>query len=195
MKILLGTHNHGKIKEFKQLIGDRQNIRFVTTSDVNLENLVPIENGTTFKENAFIKAKAFYVRKKIAVLADDSGLIVNVLKDKPGVKSSRYAGSNATDEDNIAKLLRDLENVDDRRAYFITVICYYDGIGVNYSEGIIEGYIAEKPKGEKGFGYDPIFVPDGYDKTFAELDQSIKNSISHRSKAMARLKKELLDKL
>jgi XTP/dITP diphosphohydrolase len=119
------------------------------------------------------------------VLADDSGLEVDYLKGAPGVYSSRYAGENATDDDNCNKLLKALENLDygKRTAHFRCVIIYYDGVSKHIFEGTTTGHIINEKRGENGFGYDPLFVPDGYSQTYAELSDEVKNSISHRAKA------------
>lgn len=195
MKILLATNNQGKIREFKALAEGNESVRFVSPSDLGLSDFVPLENGDTFKENSYLKAKAFYSRSQLPSIADDSGLCVKALDDRPGVYSARYAGPEATDAENIKKLLEELKGKKDRSAYFKTVICYYDGVGIEYAEGKIKGTIIESPRGGDGFGYDPVFVPDGYDKTFSEMSKEEKNRISHRSKAMAKIKKHLIDKL
>jgi XTP/dITP diphosphohydrolase len=195
MKIILATNNEGKIREFRKLVEDNSSLVFVTPEEMGLKSFVPVENGDSFEENAYIKAKAFFSRTKLPAIADDSGLIVKGLGGEPGIHSARYAGKDADDKANIAKLLGELKDKKNRSAYFETVICYYDGVGIEYAEGRIDGKISEEPRGEGGFGYDPVFIPEGYDKTFAEMGPEEKNRISHRAKAMEKIKLELLDKL
>jgi len=195
MKILLATNNPGKIEEYQELVKDNETLVFITPEDIGLSDFVPVENGHDFEENAYIKAKAFYSRTKIPSIADDSGLCVKHLKGRPGINSARYAGSNSTDNDNIKLLLNEMKDIKNRKAYFETVICYYDGVGFEYAHGRIDGTISNHIMGSQGFGYDPIFIPDGYEISFAEMNREKKNSISHRSKAMAEIKSKILDKL
>ncbi|GAB5465339.1 MAG: XTP/dITP diphosphatase [Candidatus Kapaibacteriales bacterium] len=195
MEILIASNNKGKIEEFKSILEHYENLKVVTTAEAELEDYIPREDGDTFKKNAFIKAKSYYSKVHIPVIADDSGLCVDELDDEPGVLSARYAGENATNVENIDKLLKELSGEKDRDAYFECCICYYDGVGVFYAEGKVKGKISTERRGEGGFGYDPVFIPNGYDKTFAELDISIKNKISHRAKAMEDFREHIAKKL
>ena len=189
--LLLGTRNPGKIHEIKLILGD------VALGDVALElcslndfpNVaVAEENADTYGANAILKAQ-FYARETgITALADDSGLEVEALGGAPGVLSARYAGEHATDADRRNLLLSELTKTgsDNRRARFVCAIAIasVDGEVLNVSEGICEGTITFAPRGTSGFGYDPLFVPDGYDETFAELSDAVKNQISHRARAL-----------
>lgn len=194
--LLLGTRNPGKIHEIKLIIGDvgfelhsLQEFSFVDVAE---------ENADTYAENAIAKAQ-FYARATgIVALADDSGLEVEALGGAPGVLSARYAGADATDADRRELLLSELAKTgsdnsnarENRRARFVCAIAIAKSTGevLNVSEGICEGAITFAPRGELGFGYDPLFVPDGYDKTFGELSDDIKNQISHRARALMNLK-------
>jgi XTP/dITP diphosphohydrolase len=149
------------------------------------------ETADTIKENSQLKAKTLQSflgrRSETCVIADDSGLEVKALAGALGVRSARYAGEAASDSENVMKLLREMEPVNDRRARFVTVITLLEGAEQHFFEGEITGTIAQAPRGHNGFGYDPVFIPDGYRTTFAELDAAEKNRISHRAKAMERL--------
>lgn len=152
--------------------------------------VAPEETGLTFRENAILKAEHAAKHLNHWVLADDSGLIVPALQGQPGVKSRRYAGPDATDSENRQKLLHAMENLKDqeRTAYCECCLALASPSGLKKCvEGICEGYIVEEPRGRHGFGYDPLFVKNDYEKTFAELDDTIKNRISHRHKAFERL--------
>ena len=148
----------------------------------------PEENGATYSDNAIVKARFYAAATGMFALADDSGLEVDALEGAPGVFSARYAGENATDADRRELLLSELAKTDDkdRRARFIAVVAIAspDGTIVNLSEGVCEGIITSVPRGTGGFGYDPLFIPDGYDQTFAELPENVKNRISHRGRAL-----------
>jgi XTP/dITP diphosphohydrolase len=181
--IVLATRNQGKVREFQQLLKD------FPVEIKNLNDFGPIpeveEDGATFDDNAYKKA-AFTARiLGLPAIADDSGLVVNALDGAPGVKSARYAGDNATDEENMAKLLKELENKSDRSAAFECVISIAvpAGPALTY-EGRCEGEITEQPRGESGFGYDPVFYYPEYDRTFAEISGEAKNRVSHRGKAL-----------
>lgn len=185
MKILIATNNSHKIKEIKEIISKKINfnIDFFTPADLKI-NIDPKETGTTFAENAKIKAEAFYPLAKMPVLSDDSGLEVDFLGGAPGVSSARFAESH-NDAANRKKLLKLLENTEHRNARFVTVIAFYNGKDNNiyFFEGECKGEIIYQERGEGGFGYDSIFVPCGYDKTFAELSEIEKNQLSHRADA------------
>lgn len=178
MKYILATHNINKINEIKPLL---KNIKIISLKELNY-NKVIIENGKTFKDNALIKAKTIYDEFKIPVISDDSGLLVKSLNNQPGINSKRY--SNKGDLENNLKILKNLEGIKDRTAEFVTVICLYDGIKPLFFKGVMQGVISSEIKGEDGFGYDPIFIPKGFNKTISELGMSVKEEISHRTKAI-----------
>ncbi len=194
-KIVIASKNEGKIKEIKNFLHGLE-VEILSLSD--FPEMPPvIEDGRTFEENSSKKAKAVFEHTKITTIADDSGLEVKHLHNRPGMHSARYAGENATDQSNCQKLLGELKNVsmDNRRARFRCVLTLYDALYNSLTfEGKCDGYIIEEMKGENGFGYDPLFVPEGYTKTFAELDLVTKNKISHRGKALTSLR-SFLEKL
>jgi len=191
--LLLGTHNPGKIHEIKLILGD---VGWTFRSLRDFEGVgVAEENADTYAGNAIMKAQ-FYARALgLPVLADDSGLEVEALGRAPGVLSARYAGEHASDADRRALLLSALSQngSDNRRARFVCAIAITTASGelLNLSEGICEGAITFAARGSSGFGYDPLFVPDGYDKTFAELSDEVKNTISHRARALMKLREYL----
>lgn len=187
-KLFIGSKNKGKISEIKSVL---KPLKLEILSFYDYDNIIDIEEtGSTYHENALLKAKGFYNQVKIPVITDDSGLEVNVINNQPGVYSARYAGINATDKDNIEKLLNTISNSDqqNKSARFICIIVYYDGQEEKYFEGICSGKITEFPRGDKGFGYDPVFIPDGYNITFAEMEETLKNKISHRAIALQKLR-------
>jgi XTP/dITP diphosphohydrolase len=196
MKLVLATRNKGKIAEIKEILADFQAIELLSLAD--FPDLPKIEEtGTTFKENAILKAKTIAKLTGYLTLADDSGLTVEYLNGAPGVYSARYAGENATDAENNAKLLKALAGVpwEKRKAAFVCVIALCWPQGECYTcEGRCEGIIALEPKGNYGFGYDPLFYVPAYGKTMAELGPEIKNQISHRAMALKGLK-PLLEKI
>lgn len=191
-KIVLATGNAGKVKEFASLFAPL-NIEVVPQSDFNVSG-VP-ETGTTFVENAIIKARHAARETGLPAIADDSGLVVNALKGAPGIYSARYAGENATDSDNIDRLLNALgEDEQERRAHFqcVLVMMRHGDDPIPYiSEGQWYGSITRQRHGEGGFGYDPIFYVDAFKCTAAELEKRQKNSVSHRGQAMQSLLKQL----
>lgn len=196
MDIVFATNNKNKLREIKEILGDRFNI--LSLADINCHTDIP-ETGNTLEENAMLKARYVWKNYHKSVFADDTGLEVPALNGEPGVHSARYAdGTDHDSEANMNKLLRKLEDKDDRNARFRTVIALImsDEMGeigeIKEFEGIVNGHISREKKGTAGFGYDPIFVPDGYDKSFAELGDDIKNSISHRARAVKQLADELL---
>jgi len=191
-QIVLATQNKHKVGEITDILGDLDNIEILDLS--SFSPMAPvIEDGETLEENAMIKAKAVFQHTKILALADDTGLMVDYLFGAPGVYSSRYAGENVSYEDNNKKLLNELKGIPSRRrsARFKCCIALYDGNIVKTFEGATEGKILTQLRGEKGFGYDPLFLPLGYDLTYAELGDAEKNKISHRFKAL-NLAKEYL---
>lgn len=186
MRILLATHNNDKAKELEAVLHQVERITVVTLADVPDRLAEPIEDGATLEENALIKARSVFETTGVPTIADDTGLEVEALGGEPGVRSARYAGDDATYEDNCKKLLRELSEIDrDRRAArFRTVICYCDSRRTFMVEGEVTGSIIETARGRNGFGYDPVFVPDGYNSTFAEMTPEEKNRLSHRGKAL-----------
>ncbi len=188
--LLLGTRNPGKIYEIKLILGDLP-LEFSSLNDFP-DVAVAVEDADTYARNAIKKAR-FYARETgVPTLADDSGLEVEALGGAPGVISHRYAGDNANDADRREFLLSKLAETgsDNRRARFVCAIAIATVAGevINLSEGICEGAITFESRGESGFGYDPLFVPDGYDQTFGELSDEIKNRISHRARALLKVR-------
>lgn len=184
MDIIVATKNKGKIKEIKKILGEHN----VISQDEAGIIIDVEETGTTFAENAFLKAEAIYEIAGSAVIADDSGLEVDALGGAPGIYSARYGGEGLTDEDRVEKLLCEMEKVEDRGAQFACAMALIMPTGEKHLfEGIVRGKLTHSVIGENGFGYDPIFIPDGYDTTFGILDSSIKNEISHRAKALKKL--------
>ena len=184
--LLLGTRNPGKVKEIKSILA---------TSGWSFSSLeefpdvaVAEENASTYAENAIAKARFYAAATGMCALADDSGLEVEALGGAPGVYSARYAGENASDADRRALLLSELSKIPNatRRGRFVAVVAISDLTGsiLHVSEGICEGTIIDAPRGHGGFGYDPLFVPDGYNQTFAQLRDEVKNRISHRAHAL-----------
>ncbi len=192
-RLVLSTGNIHKVEEIKKILEDLP-LEVVSMNDLGLAEIEIEENGKTLEENAIKKAISLAEKLENIVIADDSGLFVEYLNEEPGVHSARYSGTNATDEKNNIKLLYRLDGVpmEKRRALFKTVIALVtekkDIITVT---GECRGYIGFEPKGKGGFGYDPLFVVEGYDRTFAELGEEIKNKISHRAKALEKLKEEI----
>jgi XTP/dITP diphosphohydrolase len=192
-KVIVATGNRGKLREIREIY---RGLPFELTSLADHFNPVPIipEDGLTFLENAQQKARWVYDRTNMWSLADDSGLEVDFLKGGPGVHSARYAGEHASDRERFEKLLDSCAGCpqERRKARFRCVVVLK--LGENdeiVGEGTCEGRIGLSPKGTVGFGYDPVFMPDGFDRTFAELDEKEKNNISHRGKALAALRKNL----
>ena len=186
MRLLLGTRNPGKVFEIVSILADSGWSFFSLEDFPNVGEAE--ENFTTFVENAIAKAQFYASATGLCALADDSGLEVEALGGAPGVLSARYAGANATDADRRVLLLSELARVGAsiRRARFVAVVAISKPKGeiLNTSEGICDGTIAIAPRGTGGFGYDPLFIPEGYNQTFAELPDTIKNQISHRARAL-----------
>ena len=184
-KIVFATNNQHKLSEIRQILGDR--VEVLSLKDINCDVDIP-ETGATLEANALQKAQYIYDHYQMDVFADDSGLEVDALGGAPGVYSARYAGGEGHDsEANMAKLLHELGENNNRRARFRTVIALIIQGQVHEFEGIVNGEITRERRGGEGFGYDPIFQPEGYDKTFAELGAEVKNQISHRAKATKKL--------
>lgn len=192
MKILLATTNLGKIKEFENIFPKK--IEILTLEDLGIDIDVN-ETGKTFHQNAFLKAKEYYKLSNIPTISEDSGLEVSELNGDPGIYSARYGGENLNDQDRVDLILKKLLSVPDnkRQARFVSVIC---GVGLSskpiYSEGILEGFISQQKEGKNGFGYDPIFIPLGSNKTTALMSKDEKNNISHRRKAIDNFLKILI---
>lgn len=193
MKLLIASNNKNKINEIKSKLTNSK-FEIVSPDELGIENFEVEETEETLEGNAELKAKAFFEKTGLASFSDDTGLFVEALNGRPGVYSARYAGENATFTDNCKKMLGELDGVENRNAHFRTVICFFDGNKTEFVEGICKGKIIKEMKGDKGFGYDPIFVPEGFEKTFAELDSSTKNEISHRGKATDNFVKMLNEK-
>lgn len=179
--LVFATHNAHKAREAAQILGDGYTIR--TLTDIGCTEDIP-ETGATLEENALIKARFVRDRYGYACFSEDTGLEVSALNGAPGVHTARFAGDARDAQANVALLLSLLADKSDRSAQFRTVIALADGEREQLFEGICKGRIAEAPAGEQGFGYDPVFVPEGYEQTFAELGDSVKNEISHRARAM-----------
>ena len=188
--IVFATNNAHKLSEIRQILGD--SIEVLSLKDIGCDVDIP-ETGRTLEENALLKAKYVYDHYHVDVFADDTGLEVEALNGAPGIYSARYAGDGHDSEANMTKLLKELEGKDKRRARFRTVIALIQKVGglscvqrIKLFDGIVNGQIIGERRGGEGFGYDPIFLPDGYDQTFAELGMDIKNEISHRARATAK---------
>jgi XTP/dITP diphosphohydrolase len=184
--LLLATRNEHKLREFRELLPG------VELDPLPAEVELPPEEGQTFSENALDKARAAHAATGRAAVADDSGIEAHALGGRPGVRSARYAGEGATDEENLAKLLDEVGRGDDRRVAYVCVIALVDLEGnESVFEGRCEGTLATEPRGTGGFGYDPAFVPDdaapGDERTMAELTPEVKNAISHRGRAAREL--------
>lgn len=195
MTIVFATNNNHKLSEIQDILGSTIEVK--SLKDIGCHVDIP-ETGTTLEENAQIKANYVWNNFQTMVFADDTGLEIDALNGEPGVYSARYAGGEGHDsEANIQKVLANLQGVENRKARFRTVIAfiYKDKKTGNKTtkliEGIVDGSIITEKRGEAGFGYDAIFVPEGYDKTFGELGMDIKNSISHRARAVQQFAKEL----
>src|ERR1044072_6341552 len=184
--LLLGTRNPGKVREIEGILANSG--WFFSSLQAFPDVDTPAESGATYADNAILKARYYALATGMCVLADDSGLEVEALAGAPGVYSARYAGENASDGDRRALLLSELAKIPNanRRARFVPVVAICDAKGsvLNVSEGICEGTIIFSPRGDGGFGYAPLFVPDGYAQTFAELSDDVKNRISHRARAL-----------
>lgn len=189
--LLLGTRNPGKLREITSIL-EGSGWSFSSLQEFDHVGLAE-ENGVTYAENAITKAQFYAASTGLVALADDSGLEVAALGGAPGVYSARYAGEHASDADRRQLLLSELSNNSDRRARFVSVVAIADPTGtvLNISEGICSGTITFAPRGTGGFGYDPLFIPNGHTQTFAELPDPIKNLISHRALALVQTKQFL----
>ena len=192
MKIIFASQNKGKVKEIKAIFAKT---KFEIYSLYDLGNDIEIEEtGVTFYENALIKAKAIYEYYKEPAVADDSGLVIEQLDGRPGVYSARYAGEGCSYEDNNLKVISELWDLPEpHNAKFISTAVFYDGKNIIEAVGELPGKIILEQRGTEGFGYDPIFIPEGLDKTIAELSFEFKNGMSHRAKSFDALKVKLDD--
>ncbi|SDG83613.1 RdgB/HAM1 family non-canonical purine NTP pyrophosphatase [Psychroflexus sediminis] len=184
MKLIFATHNPNKVKEIQALLPGH--IQMLSLNDLDYTKEI-VEFGESIEANAKIKADTISELYDLPCFADDTGLEVEALGGKPGVKSARYAGQDKSDEANKKKLLKELEGKKNRSAQFKTVIVFKDGSKERIFTGLCEGEITKEPSGAGGFGYDPIFKPKGYLQTFAEMPASEKNKISHRGLAFQQL--------
>lgn len=194
-KLLLATRNKNKIEEIQSILNDPK-LEILTLNDFpDVPHLT--EDGSTFQENSRRKAHAVYQHTMLPSLADDSGLEVFYLNGRPGVLSARYSGVGATDEENNNRLLKEMRGVAPRRrrAQFRAVLTLVGDGFEETTEGVCLGTLGEGPRGTNGFGYDPIFIPEGYTKTYAELTADEKNTISHRAKALEKMKEVLRRRL
>lgn len=193
MKLFIATSNMNKVKEMREMLSDLD-VEILSKEDVGELPEVEEDRGT-FAGNALKKAKVMQQEVNLPTIADDSGLSVEALNGNPGVYSARFAGEDATDQENNRKLLGLLSGLEDnrRRAHFVCVMAFIDEDGnEEIVEGQCHGEIGFEPRGNNGFGYDPLFIPDGYKKTFAQLESEVKNKISHRARALEKMKKVLL---
>jgi XTP/dITP diphosphohydrolase len=183
-KLVVATNNAHKLEEISAILGDEMEL--LSLKDIGCEADIP-ETADTLEGNARQKARYIYENYQLDCFADDTGLEVEALDGAPGVFSARYAGNGHDSEANMQKLLRELEGNQNRKAQFRTAICLMMGGEEYLFEGIVKGEIIEEKRGSAGFGYDPIFVPEGFDKTFAELGNEVKNTVSHRALAVEKL--------
>ena len=195
MQIILATSNRGKVKEIKTFFSDECIIPF---TDI-LGHFEIEENGSTFAENALIKAKTIFNKlnsKDVIVISDDSGITVPALNNEPGIYSARYAGAKANDKQNLDKLVENLKKsgLKETPAYYTAAIAIIAFEAEYIMHGWMYGKVIDEPRGDGGFGYDPMFIPEGFDKTLGELDLEIKSELSHRSKALS-LAKPIIEML
>lgn len=188
MKWVFASKNEHKVSEIRALLPDR--ITLQSLNDIGWDADIE-ETGETLEANAVIKAKTVFVATGIPCFADDSGLEVAALNGRPGVHSARYAGPEKSDFNNCQKLLSELKGMENRKAKFKTVIAYVDDQGSHLFAGEVHGAIIHEFRGTMGFGYDPLFVPDGWNLTFAEVTKDEKNNVSHRAKAFEQFLKFL----
>ena len=190
MRLFVASKNRGKVREIKEIC--KKSIEILSPIDIGFD-LDILEDGSSLRDNSFKKALAYFRKVNICTLGEDTGLFVEALNGKPGVYSARYGGTG--DESNRKKLLLELEGESNRRAYFKTVIALViSEIFFKFFEGRVDGNITEEEIGNEGFGYDPIFLPKGYNKTFGQMSSDEKNSISHRKIALVRVLEYIEDK-
>ena len=184
-KLVFATNNAHKLEEIRAILGDK--VEILSLNDINCHADIP-ETADTLQGNAALKAQYIYENYGLDCFADDTGLEVEALNGAPGIYSARYAGGEGHDsEANMKKLLSEMQDKENRKARFRTVICLIEGGKEHFFEGIVNGSIIRERKGGAGFGYDPIFMPDGYSETFAEMGNDEKNKISHRARAVQKL--------
>lgn len=183
-KLVFATNNKHKLEEVSHILKDK--IELLSLKDIDCDVDIP-ETATTLEGNAVLKAQYIHENYGLNCFADDTGLEIEALNNEPGVYSARYAGSDKSSEANMLKVLKNLEGIENRKAQFRTAVSLIINNEQYLFEGIIKGTIIKEKRGISGFGYDPIFVPEGYDKTFAELGNEIKNKISHRALAINKL--------
>ena len=189
-KLVFATNNAHKLEEIRAILGDK--VEILSLNDINCHADIP-ETADTLQGNAALKAQYIYENYGLDCFADDTGLEVEALNGAPGIYSARYAGGEGHDsEANMKKLLAEMQDKDNRKARFRTVICLIEGGEEHFFEGIVNGSIIRERKGGSGFGYDPVFMPDGYSETFAEMGNDEKNKISHRARAVQKLCEYLL---
>lgn len=189
-RILVATHNPHKLREFKDIFTDYP-VDLVSLADLG-DLAEVVEDGMTFSDNARLKAIYFAQKHRLTTVADDSGLVIDALNGQPGIFSARYSGKG--DQANNVKVLKEMQDISERRAHFMTSIALCTPKGqCHVFQGRIDGVIADEQRGFNGFGYDPIFIPESHDRTFAELGDAVKNQISHRAIALNKLKENLDD--
>ncbi len=189
-KLVFATNNAHKLEEIRAILGDK--VEILSLNDIDCHADIP-ETADTLQGNAALKAQYIYDNYGLDCFADDTGLEVEALNGAPGIYSARYAGGEGHDsEANMKKLLSEMQDKDNRKARFRTVICLIEDGKEHFFEGIVNGSIIRERKGGAGFGYDPVFVPDGYSETFAEMGNDEKNKISHRARAVQKLCEYLL---
>ncbi|NUM32735.1 MAG: RdgB/HAM1 family non-canonical purine NTP pyrophosphatase [Bacteroidetes bacterium] len=188
MELVFASNNKHKLSEISEILnpGNFKNYKIKSLHDIGFYDEIE-ENGTTLEQNALIKAMTVYKASGQNCFADDSGLFVNALNGRPGVYSARYAGKNCTFAQNNEKLLGELKNEPNRKAFFKTIVALVLNGEIHYFEGKIEGNISTLPSGTTGFGYDPVFIPDGFNISFAQMTSEQKNSISHRRRALNKM--------
>lgn len=183
-EIVFASNNKHKLDEIRDMLPD--GIQLLSQAEIGFNQDVE-ETGKTFDDNALLKAQALFDFSGKVCFADDSGLEVKALKGQPGVKSARYSGEPVDHKRNVSLLINNLEGKKDRTARFVTVICLLTADKTLFFEGEVKGTIAEAPRGDNGFGYDPVFIPEGENRTFAEMSPEEKNAISHRKRAVEKL--------
>lgn len=183
-KLVFATNNQHKLEEVRAVLADK--LEIVSLNELGCFDDIP-ETADTLEGNALIKAQYIYEKFGLDCFADDTGLEVDALGGEPGVYSARYAGEDSNAQNNMHKLLKNLGENSNRTAHFRTVIALIEGDEIRYFEGKINGEIAYEPRGDAGFGYDPIFIPEGYNISFAEIGAEVKNTISHRALAVGKL--------
>ncbi|MBP3407854.1 MAG: non-canonical purine NTP diphosphatase [Bacteroidaceae bacterium] len=191
MKLVFATNNRHKLDEVRAIVGDR--VEVLSLNDIECHDEIP-ETADTLQGNALIKARYIYEKYGLDCFADDTGLEVEALSGEPGVYSARYAGEECSSEANMQKLLHNLTGKSNRNAQFRTVIALIINGEEKLFNGIVKGSITEEKRGDSGFGYDPIFIPEGFSESFAQMSSEQKNSISHRYRATEQLSNYLKEK-